>query len=205
MKLRSLLKNIASAPIIAALVIVTLAVGGTAFAAGSITGKQIAKNTVTSKNIKNATIKTKDIDPAALAEIQANAQSKGNAYAVRRIDGALAQPANTTVDVKTLSLPAGTFTLMSRVSLDDVSGSQRLVQCQLSQGTKVLDSVYQSLPGVMGGYACTNMSVVTLSSPATITLRVLTPPDSQVRLGPDNQIIATQVASATVSASLGAN
>lgn len=201
----SLLKKLLSAPVIVALVIMTLAIGGSAYAAGKITGKQIAKNTVTSKNIKNGTIKTKDIAEATLAEIQATADAKSKGYAVRRTNGAAAQPADSTIAVKKLNLPAGMFTLTSRVVLDDISGAPKIVRCELVQGAAVIDTAQQTLPGSVGAFSCVNMGVVTLAAPGTVTLQVKTPAASVVRFAEDATILATQVASAASTSSPGAD
>lgn len=45
----------------------TLALGGTSYAAGKITGHDIVNGTVASKDIKNGTIKVKDMSPKAIA------------------------------------------------------------------------------------------------------------------------------------------
>ena len=102
-----------------ALLILCLAVGGTAYAAATITGKQIVNNTVTSADIKDKTLKSKDISKKAKDKLRGQTGPPGpqgvagpsNAYAVRRTDGTAAQPASSTVLVKRLVLPAGKFTV----------------------------------------------------------------------------------------------
>lgn len=211
------LRQLLSPPMLAALLVLCLAVGGTAFAAGKITGKQIAKDTVTSANIKNKTIKTKDLSPSALSGLTGPAGPAGpagatgpkgdtgpsNAYVVRRSNGAGAQPANANIAVKSLTVPPGKYTVVSRLGLDDISGSPTTVECQLTSGALVFDSTYVTATGDVGIWSCVNMAAVDLPAGATITLRVLTPPSSQVRFGANATIMATKVGDLTLTTSAG--
>ena len=198
-----------------ALLVLCLAVGGTAYAAAQITGKQIKDGTVTSADIKNKTLKTKDISKAAKDKLRGQTGPPGpqgiqgvpgpsNAYAARRTDGAGAQPASSTVVVKRLTLPAGKYTVASKVGLDDISGTPKLVECQLLSGTTVVDSTFVTASGAVGGWVCPNLTVVDLTAATTtVTLQVLTPAASQVRLAPNAVILATKVGALTSTATAG--
>lgn len=195
-----------------ALLVLVLAVGGSAYAAAQITGKQIKDGTVTSADIKNKTLKSKDISQAAKDKLRGQTGPQGpqgvagpsDTYAVRRADGPVAIPAAATTLVKRLVLPAGKFTLTSKVNLDDTSGAARVVQCQLVTGTTVLDTTVLTLGGAAGGWVCPNLGVVDLAAASsTIELRVITPAASAVRLLPNAVIMGTKVGTLTSSTSAG--
>ena len=200
-----------------ALLILCLAVGGTAYAAATITGKQIVNDTVTSADIKDKTLKTKDISKKAKEKLRGQDGAQGpqgpqgvpgpsNANAVRRTDGAAAPAApNSTIVVKRISLPTGKYTVSSKVNLSDTSGAPRTVECRLVFGAAVLDRTFVTLSGAAGGWVCPNMAVLDLAAPTTnIDLHVLTPAGSAVALLPDAVITATRVGALTSTATGGA-
>jgi hypothetical protein len=195
-----------------ALLVLCLAIGGTAYAAATITGKQIKDGTVTSADIKDKTLKSKDISKKAKDKLRGQTGPAGpqgepgpsNAYAVRRTDGAAAQPASSTVLVKRLVLPAGKFTVESKVNISDTSGAPRLVECRLVNGTSVLDSTFVTVSGAAGGWVCPNMTVIDLAAASTsLELHVITPAASAVLLLPNAVMIGTKVGALTSTASGG--
>jgi hypothetical protein len=195
-----------------AVLILCLAVGGTAYAAATITGKQIVNNTVTSADIKDKTLKTKDISKKAKDKLRGQDGAQGpqgpvgpsDTYAVRRADGPVPLAAATTVLVKRLVLPAGKFTLTSKANLDDTSGAPRLVECRLVAGPIVLDSTLVTLSGAAGGWVCPNLGTVDLTAASTtIELHVVTPAASAVRLLPNAVIMGTKVGALTSTISAG--
>lgn len=194
-----------------ALLVLCLAVGGTAFAAATITGKQIADNTVTSADIKDKTLKTKDISKKAKEKLRGKTGAQGpqgvpgpsDTYAARRTDGTVAQPASATVVVKRVTVPAGKYAVTSKVNFYDTSGAPRLVECQLLGGVTVIDSTFVTADGA-GGWVCTNLAAVDLPAPTTtITLQVLTPAASAVHLRPNAVVMATKVGALTSTATAG--
>jgi hypothetical protein len=198
-----------------ALLVLCLAVGGTAYAAATITGKQIKDGTITSADVKNKTLQTKDISKQAKDKLRGQTGPAGpqgiqgvpgpsNAYAVRRTDGLAAQPGGSNVLVKRLVLPAGKFTVESKVNLSDTSGAPRLVECRLVNGTAVLDSTFVTVSGAAGGWVCPNMTVVDLTAASTaVELHVLTPAASAVLLLPNAVMVGTKVGALTSAASGG--
>jgi hypothetical protein len=195
-----------------ALLILCLAVGGTAYAAATITGKQIVNDTVTSADIKDKTLKSKDISKKAKEKLRGQDGAQGpqgvpgpsNAYVVRRTDGAAAAAPSSTVLVKRLVIPAGKFTVASKVNVSDTSGAPRLVECRLVNGTAVLDSTLVTVSGAAGGWTCPNMAAVDLTAAATtIELHVVTPAASAVALLPNAVMMATKVGSLASVATAG--
>lgn len=201
-----------------ALLVLCLAVGGTAYAAAQITGKQIKDGTVTSADIKNKTLKKKDLSKDTVEKFRGRTGPQGpqgvqgiqgipgpsNAYAARRTDGAPAQPASSTVVVKRLALPTGKYTVVSKFGFDDISGAPRLVECQMLAGTTVVDSTFVTASGAVGGWVCPNMAAVDLAAPTTtITVQVVTPAASTVRLAANAVIMATRVGALTYTATAG--
>jgi hypothetical protein len=195
--------------------VLCLAVGGTAFAAATITGKQIADNTVTSADIKDKTLKTKDISKKAKEKLRGKTGAQGpqgpqgvagpsDTYAARRTDGTAAQPASATVVVKRVTVPTGKYAVTSKVNFYDTSGAPRLVECQLLAGVTVVDSTYVTADGATGGWVCTNLAAVDLLAPTTtLTLQVLTPVASAVHLRPNAVVMATKVGTLTSTATAG--
>lgn len=195
-----------------ALLVLCLAVGGTAYAAAQITGKQIKDGTVTSADIKNKTLKKKDLSKETVKKLKGQTGPQGpqgapgpsDAFAARRTDGAAVQPASSTVVVKRLNLPAGKYTVVSKVGFDDISGAPRMVECQLLSGITVVDSTFVTASGAVGGWVCPNMTVVDLgAATTTITVQVLTPAASQVRLASNAVILATKVGALTSTVTAG--
>lgn len=205
-----------------ALLVLCLAVGGTAYAASQITGKQIKNGSITSADIKNKTLKSNDISKKAKKSLRGQTGPQGaqgvpgvaglpgpsNAYSARRTDGSGANPASSTVVVKRLTLAAGKYTIISKMGIDDVSGAPKTAECQMLNGVTTVDSTFVTLSGAvaggLGGFTCVNMAAVDLTAPTTtITIQVLTPAASQVRLGLNAVIMATKVGALTSTVTAG--
>ncbi len=79
----SRLKNLRPATLIA-FVALLVALGGTAYAANLITGKDIKANTITSPKIKNKSLKSKDLSDKTIADLKGATGPGGRGWSAGR-------------------------------------------------------------------------------------------------------------------------
>lgn len=164
---------------IAALVV---ACTGSAVAASIITSSaQIKNGAILSADIKDATIVNKDIKAATITEarlskgvmkkLDAGAGSKTTAYEAVRNSGPENQPANVLVNVATLQVPAGAYSISAKTVMSAIVDPQnivgQLVQSNLAIGGRcVLDGGGDTDESLM------NIVVNSRQTPATLSMQL---------------------------------
>lgn len=121
---------------------------------------------------------------------------------VRRSNGGAVQPADSTITIKSLSLPAGSYLVTARLGVDDLSGSRRVPECRLVVGS-VQDSELVVLNGTINDSKSCHLSLpVTIAAATPAVLQLVTPASSQTRFS-ESYITALKVESVTTSTSAG--
>ncbi len=109
---RNLRRLVPSPAMVVALTALFLALGGSAYAALVITGKNIRNNTITTKDIRNGTVRTKDVKPDSLGGVSIKESALGTVpsagitfgsarFAVVAANGILARGRSTTSVART--------------------------------------------------------------------------------------------------------
>jgi hypothetical protein len=125
--------------------------GGSAYAASKINGKDIKKNTVTSKAIKNGTLKTKDLSSKAQSDLQGAKGPKGDTGpqgepgANGVVQPLSAEKANQILpdgvvqeNVVSVDVQAGTSYVVN-AKLIAAAGTADRIDCDLLRGATVID------------------------------------------------------------------
>ena len=124
-----------------------IALGGTSYAAGLITGQQI----------KDGTIWTKDLAPAARSTVKQVHNDNGTAMT------------GSDKTVLSIHLGTGSFALSSKVQAF-YSGTSPFVTCSLVGPSGTLDTAYWYDAGISGYGEVVNQAVFTTTSPTNVQL-----------------------------------
>jgi hypothetical protein len=140
-----------------------VALGGTSYAAGLVTGQQIKDGTVTSADIKDHTLQTKDLSHSAQNALTAHVHSTFN-------DNTTAMT-GTTKTVLTLPVPAGSYLAYSKTWAvrSGVHGTNAWARCHLN-GPGATDGVAADLPDDGDSESLANQIVFTTTHVANVTL-----------------------------------
>jgi hypothetical protein len=112
-----------------------VALGGTSYAAGLVTGQQIKDGTVTGADVKNHSLQTKDLSKSAKKDLTSHVHSTFN-------DAATAMGAGTKT-VLTLPVPAGSYLAYGKVWAERTTAT----------GTNVWARCHLNAPGATDGVA----------------------------------------------------
>jgi hypothetical protein len=139
-----------------------VALGGTSYAAGLVTGQQIKDGTVTSADIKDHTLQTKDLSHSAKNALTAHVHSTFN-------DSTTAMT-GTTKTVLTMPVPPGSYLAYSKAWAVRATGTTNAwARCHLN-APGATDGVAADLPDDGFSESLANQIVFTTAHVANVTL-----------------------------------
>lgn len=211
--------------LVATAALVGVASGG--YAATLITGAQVKDGSLTGADIKNRSLGAGELTLGARAALagptgpvgkpgpagptgpqgpkgEQGAVGPSEVLAVRRTNGAGIQPGDSTVSVKSLALPAGSYLVTARVSVDDLSGARSVPTCRLTVGTTVVEELVVLDGTANDSKACNPTAAVQVNAADKAVLEIVTSSGSQTRFS-SSTITAIKVGTVTATSSAGPN
>lgn len=150
-----------------------VALAGTSYAAGVVTGKDIKDNTVTTKDVKNKTLKVKDLSPGAREDLAGAAGPAGptgpvgpsSVFSV--FNNFQTATGNIPKTVLSLALAPGSYAVSSK-ALGYATGANAFIECWLEGSVADFSSV--TFPAVDARAMLTNQIAFTSTVPSTVSL-----------------------------------
>ena len=152
-----------------------VALGGTTYAAATISGKDIKNNSVSGKDIKDSSLDGKDLKDNSVSSADLATSTKTAFSTEARDVNTESETALTAGNqvILSLSLPAGKYVVQAKVLLERLNvGGVSNGSCYLFRGDTNFDFAGADAPDQLGArLMIVNMGTVSATQPTTVSLR----------------------------------